>query len=104
VEEEAAAKRPLPLRVRYAFIKTYRPVLDDERFRAFDRMVDYRSTEVWYAHERGVTLRLIEPGKPNQNAYVESFNGRLRDECLSEHWLSSLPHAQVAIERGRREY
>jgi len=30
-------------------------------------------------------LTLIEPGKPNQNAYVESFNGRLRDECLNEH-------------------
>lgn len=42
-EFEAAAKRPLRLRVRYAFIKTYRPVLDDERFRAFDRMADYRA-------------------------------------------------------------
>ncbi len=41
-EFEAAAKRPLPLRVRYAFIKTYRPVLDDEPFRAFDTMVEYR--------------------------------------------------------------
>jgi len=38
-----------------------------------------------WAHRNGVTLRLIEPGKPNQNAYVESFNGRLRDECLNEH-------------------
>ena len=42
-EFEAAARRPLPLRVRYAFIKTYRPVLDDEPFRAFDRMADYRA-------------------------------------------------------------
>jgi len=42
-EFEAAAKRPLPLRVRYAFIKTYRPVMDDESFRAFDRMADYRA-------------------------------------------------------------
>ena len=41
-EFEAAAKRPLRLRVRYAFIKTYRPVLDDELFRAFDTMEDYR--------------------------------------------------------------
>ena len=41
-EFEAAARRPLPLRVRYAFIKTYRPVLDDEPFRAFDTMADYR--------------------------------------------------------------
>jgi len=35
-----------------------------------------------WAHARGITLRLIEPGKPNQNAYIESFNWRLRDECL----------------------
>jgi putative transposase len=40
-----------------------------------------------WAHRKGVSLRLIEPGKPNQNAYIESFNGRLRDECLNEHWF-----------------
>jgi putative transposase len=43
---------------------------------------------IW-AHENGVALRFIEPGKPNQNAYVESFNGRLSDECLNEHWFTS---------------
>lgn len=59
---------------------------------------------VAWAHERGVQLRLIEPGKPNQNAYVESFNGRLRDECLNEHWFPSLLHARTEIERWRREY
>lgn len=59
---------------------------------------------VAWAHERGVQLRLIEPGKPNQNAYVESFNGRLRDECLNEHWFPSLLHARTAIETWRREY
>lgn len=58
---------------------------------------------VW-AHERGVQLRLIEPGKPNQNAYVESFNGRLRDECLNEHWFTHLLHARAVIETWRREY
>jgi len=57
-----------------------------------------------WAHERGIALRLIEPGKPNQNAYVESFNGRFRDECLNEHWFTSLAHAQVVIETWRREY
>ena len=57
-----------------------------------------------WAHARGITLRLIEPGKPNQNAYIESFNGRLRDECLNEHWFTSLAHAQVVIEAWRREY
>ena len=51
-----------------------------------------------------VLLRLIEPGKPNQNAYIESFNGRLRDECLNEHWFPSLLHARTEIETWRREY
>ena len=57
-----------------------------------------------WAHRHGVVLRLIEPGKPNQNAYVESFNGRLRDECLNEHWFTSLAHARSVIEAWRREY
>ncbi len=57
-----------------------------------------------WAHDRGVILRLIQPGKPNQNAYIESFNGRLRDECLNEHWFTSLAHAEVVIEAWRREY
>ncbi len=57
-----------------------------------------------WAHVRGVKLRLIEPGKPNQNAYIESFNGRFRDECLNEHWFTSLQHAKVVIEAWRREY
>jgi putative transposase len=57
-----------------------------------------------WAHRHGITLRLIEPGKPNQNAYVESFNGRLRDECLNEHWFTSLAHARAVIEAWRREY
>lgn len=58
---------------------------------------------IW-AHDHGVTLRLIEPGKPNQNAYIESFNGRLRDECLNEHCFITLDHAKVLIETWRREY
>ena len=62
-----------------------------------------RAMPTW-AHERGVTLRLIEPGKPNQNAYIELFNGRFRDECLNEHWFTSLSHAQVVIEAWRRKY
>lgn len=57
-----------------------------------------------WAHRNGVSLKLIEPGKPNQNAYVESFNGRFRDECLNEHWFISLAHARTEIERWRREY
>jgi putative transposase len=57
-----------------------------------------------WAHERRVTLRLIAPGKPNQNAYIESFNGRFRDECLNEHWFTSVAHAQAVIETWRQEY
>lgn len=57
-----------------------------------------------WAHRHGIDLRLIEPGKPNQNAYVELFNGRLRDECLNEHWFTSLAHARAVIEAWRREY
>lgn len=57
-----------------------------------------------WAHARGVNLFLIQPGKPNQNAYIESFNGRFRDECLNEHWFVSLAHARVVIEAWRREY
>jgi putative transposase len=57
-----------------------------------------------WAHENGVLLRFIEPGKPNQNAYVESFNGRLRDECLNEHWFTSLVNARALIEAWRCDY
>ncbi len=57
-----------------------------------------------WAHQNNVALRQIEPGKPNQNAYVESFNGRLRDECLNERWFVSLAHARAVIEAWRREY
>ncbi len=57
-----------------------------------------------WALKRGVALPLIEPGKPNQIAYIENFNGRLRDECLNEHWFPSLLNARTVIEMWRREY
>lgn len=57
-----------------------------------------------WAHRQGIALRLIQPGKPTQNAYIESFNGRLRDECLNEHWFVSLNHARVVIRAWTREY
>lgn len=62
-----------------------------------------RALDQW-AYERGVSLRFIEPGKPVQNAYIESFNGRLRDECLNEHWFLSLAHAREIIEEWRCDY
>lgn len=57
-----------------------------------------------WAHRNNVKLRLIEPGKPNQNAYIESFNSRFRDECLNEHWFFSLRHARRLIETWQKEY
>ena len=57
-----------------------------------------------WAHEHKVKLRLIEPGKPNQNAYIESFNSRFRDECLNEHWFFTRRHARRIIEVWRKEY
>jgi putative transposase len=62
-----------------------------------------RALDAWaYAH--GIDLHFIEPGKPNQNAYIESFNGRLRDECLNEHWFFSLGQARETIETWRLDY
>lgn len=64
----------------------------------------YRQGDAQLAYDHGITLRLIEPGKPNQNAYIESFNGRLREECLNEHWFRNIHHARELVERWRREY
>jgi len=57
-----------------------------------------------WAYERGVRLRFIQPGKPVQNAFIESFNGKLRDECLNEHWFTSLYDARGKVEAWRLEY
>lgn len=62
-----------------------------------------RAVLTW-AHRQDIALRLIEPGKPNQNASIESFNGRLRDECLNEHWFVNLNHARAVIRSWVREY
>ncbi|ARL38796.1 transposase [Burkholderia pseudomallei] len=57
-----------------------------------------------WAYEAGVTLSFIRPGRPVENAYIESFNGRFRDECLNEHWFVSMRHAKRLIEEWRIEY
>ena len=62
-----------------------------------------RALDQW-AYERGVRLHFIEPGKPQQNGYIESFNGKLRDECLNEHWFLTLAHARQTIEDWRNDY
>lgn len=64
-------------------------------------------TSHWFdqwADHNGITLDFIEPGKPVQNAVMESFNGRFRDECLNSHWFISLDDARRTIEAWRMDY
>jgi putative transposase len=62
-----------------------------------------RALEDW-AYRRGVQLDFIRPGNPVENAFIESFNGRLRDECLNVHQFASLAEAQSLIETWRLDY
>jgi putative transposase len=62
-----------------------------------------RTLDAW-AYAAGVTLRFIRPGRPIENAYVESFNGKFRDECLNEHWFVSVADAKATIEAWRFDY
>lgn len=62
-----------------------------------------RVLDVW-AYRRGVELVFIRPGKPMENAYVESFHSRFRDECLAAHWFLDLADARFRIEQWRRDY
>jgi len=57
-----------------------------------------------WAYARDVKLHFIEPGKPMQNGYIESFNGRLRDECLNDNWFVSLDDARQIVEAWRIDY
>jgi putative transposase len=57
-----------------------------------------------WAYQRGVQLDFIRPGKPVEHALIESFNGRLRDECLNVHSFVSLAHAQAVIAQWRHDY
>jgi len=62
-----------------------------------------KALDLW-AVTNQVRLRFIAPGKPVQNAFIESFNGRLRDECLNEHIFVNLHNAQQIIESWRQDY
>jgi len=56
------------------------------------------------AYQRGIKLNFIRPGKPVDNSFIESFNGRFRDECLNDHWFTSLDEARKIIEDWRIDY
>ena len=62
-----------------------------------------RALDAW-AYRNGVRQDFIQPGKPTQNAFVESFNGKFRDECLNQHWFVSMRHARAEIAIWRNDY
>ncbi|HVO60893.1 MAG TPA: IS3 family transposase [Terriglobales bacterium] len=62
-----------------------------------------RAVDQW-AYEQRLQWHTIQPGRPMENSYMESFNGRFRDECLNENWFSSLADARQRIEQWRQDY
>jgi putative transposase len=62
-----------------------------------------RDLDLW-AYQQGVTLDFSRPGKPTDNAFIESFNGKFRSECLNAHWFMCLADAQEKCEAWRRDY
>ena len=62
-----------------------------------------KALDAW-AYQRGVKLNFIRPGKPVDNSFIESFNGKFRDECLNDHWFTSLDEARRIIEDWRVDY
>ena len=83
-------------------------VLDQAaRFRGYPRAVrtdngpEFTSRAfIAWTQQHGIQHLLIEPGRPMQNGYIESFNGKFRDECLNEHWLTSLIQSRHVIGEG----
>ncbi len=62
-----------------------------------------KSLDCW-AYFKEIQLDFSRPGKPTDNAFIESFNGRLRQECLNQHWFLSLQDAQEKVEQWRQDY
>jgi len=75
------------------------------QFLQMDNGPEFRGLEVdQWAYRNGVKLHFIEPGKPTQNGHIESFNGKLRDECLNQEWFTSLLHARVVLQAWKNDY
>ena len=62
-----------------------------------------QAMDLW-AYQNGVKIDFSRPGKPTENAFVESFNGTFRDECLNVHWFETMVEAKQLIEAWRQEY
>lgn len=58
----------------------------------------------FWAKKRGVKLHFIQPGKPTQNAFVESFNGKFREYCCDLNWFASIDDARAIIDTWRKHY
>ena len=70
-----------------------------------DNGTEFTSTTVLkWCQEKGIRWDYIQPGKPYQNGYIESFNGKLRDECLNENLFTSVQQAKKLVEAWREEY
>ena len=78
--------------------------MDESRTTVSPDFSDYDSLSKVLAGLRGIELRLIQAGEPTQTAYVESFNGKFRDECLNEHWFRTLTEAREIVARWRLDY
>lgn len=87
VLEQLKALRGLPRQIR-----------SDNGSEFLSRVVDQ------WAYEQGLQWHTIQPGRPMENAYVESFNGRFRDECLNENWFVDLADAREKIEQWKQDY
>jgi len=62
-----------------------------------------RDLDLW-AYQKGVVLDFSRPGKPTDNSFIESFNGKFRAECLNTHWFMSLDDARSKLEDWHRDY
>jgi hypothetical protein len=80
-----------------------RSLAGERRRFGYRRLIPLCGMDQW-AFEQGVELHFLDPGKPTQNAHIESFNGKFRDECLNENWFLSLQEAREKIEAWRRDY
>jgi putative transposase len=106
-EEGLGIRRRKPCRRKSVQVREARaPIQSANEIWSMDFMSDQfisRSLDLW-AYFNGVKLDFSRPGKPTDNAVIESFNGRLRDECLNQHWFLSLDEAKRLTEAWREDY
>lgn len=70
-----------------------------------DNGPEYTSKELKkWAGRNGVVLEYITPGRPMENGYIESFNGKFREECLNQNWFQNIAEASIIVEQWRRDY